>query len=357
MKLTYNRSMSLILIVCMAFSLSGCSTLDMMVGLKGDDNTEIVDVSDLSDFEIVDDNMLEEAQDEVGEEVIETITVNTESAKMKEILAYYEDENGFVVPVNTKIPWEEGIAKATLRSMVVGSEAEQKIAQSGLHGVLPEGTEIRGMSIKDGLCRVDLSKNILNTDTYENEENMVSAITYTLTEFPTIDKVEILVEGNNLPSLTKGYAIDTAFERKNINLQGKDEGINYTVYYKSPDTEVAGHYIPITFSAAKVDNPAVTVVEKLFSGPPSDTELSNNIPLGINLRDVNVVGDTAFVDLGVEAVNLSEKEYEDMDAIVVLCLGQFEQVANVEYNIEGLSFEEAGLYFEDDNVTPVFNQY
>ena len=356
MKLSYKKIISLILIVCLAVSITGCSTLDMMVGLKGEENQDAADLADLSDFEIVDDSIGEEALEDT-EDVIETITVNVEEEKMTEILAYYEDENGFVVPVNTKIPWEEGIAKATLRSMIVGSETEQKIAQSGLHGVLPEGTQIRGMSIKDGLCRVDFSNSVLNKETYEQEENMISALTYTLTEFPTINKVEILVEGQILASLSKGYAIDTAFERKNINLQGNENGVNYTVYYKAPDTEVAGHYVPITFSAAKVGNPAVAVVEKLFSGAPSDTVLSNNIPVSVNLRGVDVKGGTAVVNLGVEAVNLSEEEFEDMNAIVVLCLEQFEEVADVEYNIEGLSFEEAGLNFEDDNITPVFNQY
>ncbi len=348
-----NKIISLILIICLVLSITGCSTLDMMVGLKEKNNPDMADLGDLSDFEIVEDDL----GGEVAEEpVIETVTVNTEESKKTDILAYYEDENGFVVPVNTQIPWEEGIAKATLRSMVIGSETEKRIAQSNLHGVLPEGTEIRGMSIKDGLCRVDFSKNILNTSTYEQEENMISAITYTLTEFPTINKVELLVEGQALDSLSKGYAINTAFERENINLYGSADGVNYTVYYKAPDTEVAGHYVPITFSANKVNNPAVTVVEKLFNGPPSDTELKNNIPVGVNLRGVEVKGDKAVVNLGVEAVNLSEEEFTDMDAIVVLCLEQFD-IADVEYNIEGLSFQEAGLNFEDNGVMPAFNQY
>ncbi len=351
--MAYYKVISLILIICLAVSITGCSTLDMMAGLKGDSNTDFADIEDLPEFEIVEDSIGEEVTEEPA---IETITVTADEAKMTDILAYYEDEDGFVVPVNTQIAWEEGIAKATLRSMVVGNEAEQRIAQSGLHGVLPEGTEIRGMAINDGLCRVDFSKNILNTSSYEQEENMISAITYTLTEFPTISKVELLVEGQALASLSKGYAINTAFERKNINLYGSADGVNYTVFYRAPDTEVEGHYVPLTFSANKVSNPAVTVVEKLFNGPPSDTELSNNIPVGINLRGVEVKGDTAVVNLGVEAVNLSEQEFTDMNAIVVLCLEQFE-IGDVDFNIEGLSFEQAGLNFEDEAVVPTFNQY
>lgn len=356
MKLAHNKIISLMLIILIAASLTSCSTLDMMASLKGENNPNISDITDLSQFEIVDDSIGEDALEEAMEETIEPVTDAAEEAKITEITAYYEDGNGFVVPVNTKIPWEEGIAKATLRSMIVGSKTEEKIAQSGLHGVLPEGTEIKGMSIKDGLCRIDFGKNILNTSSYEQEENMISAITYTLTEFPTISRVELLVDGQLLSSLTNGYAINTSFERKNINLYGSTDGVNYTVYYKAPDTEVLGHYVPVTFSAEKISNPVVSVVEKLFSGPPKDTVLSNNIPIGVNLKDVNVTKDKAVINLGVGAVNLSERDYKDMNSIVVLCLEQFD-IGEVEYKIEGLSFEEAGLNFGDDSVMPVFNQY
>lgn len=349
--MAHNKIITLILIIFIAGCLTACGTLDMMVGLKEENNPDIADLADLTDFEIVEDIIGEETY----EEAIETVTIPVEEVKMTNITAYYEDENGFVVPVNTKIPWEEGIAKATLRSMVAGNETEKRIAQSGLRGLLPEGTEIRGMSIKDGLCRVDFSKNILNTSSYEGEENMISAITYTLTEFPAIDKVELLVDGQALSSLTNGYAINTGFERENINLYGSADGVNYTVYYKAPDTEVMGHYVPITFSAAKVGSPVAAVLEKLFAGPPENTSLSNNIPVGINLRDVKVAGDSAVVNLGVEAVNLSEEDYKDMNSIVVLCLEQY-GISDVEFSIEGLSFEAAGLSFEN-GVRPVFNQY
>ncbi|HHZ00627.1 MAG TPA: GerMN domain-containing protein, partial [Tissierellia bacterium] len=187
--MAHQKKVFLILIVLIAVCLTACGTLDMMVGLKEKANPDISDLAELSEFEIVEDAVGEEAY----EEVIETAAEPQEEVKMTNIMAYFEDEYGFVVPVNTKIPWEEGIAKATLRSMIAGSETEKRIAQSGLHGVIPEGTEIRGISIKDGLCRVDFSKNILNTSSLEQEENMISAITYALTEFPTIDRVELLV--------------------------------------------------------------------------------------------------------------------------------------------------------------------
>lgn len=353
MKLAYKKFISITIIICMVVSITGCSTLDIMKGLKTDTDVKVSDEIDLSDFAIIDDSV-----DQEEELAVDTITVNTseEASKTKDVLAYYEDANGYLVPVNTQIPWEEGIAKATIRTLVQGNEIEQRIAQSGLHGVLPKNTEVRGMAIKDGLCRIDFSQHILNTESYAQEQNMITALTYTLTEFPTIEKVELLVEGQVLDTLSKGYEINTAFERKNINLLGKENGANYTVYYKAPDTEVAGYYVPMTFSAEKVENPVSTVLSKLFSGPPSDLPLSSTIPYDVNLQNVAVNGNTAVVSLGVGAVNLSQEQYDDLSKIVVLCLDQFEEIENVEFTIEGLSFEEAGLNF-DNNVTAVFNQY
>ena len=55
---------------------------------------------------------------------------------------------------------------------------------------------------------MDFSKNILNTSSLKQEENMISAITYALTEFPTIDKVELLVDGQAMTSLPNGFAIN-----------------------------------------------------------------------------------------------------------------------------------------------------
>ncbi|WP_312832193.1 GerMN domain-containing protein [Sedimentibacter saalensis] len=331
----------IIIISILLFSLiaTSCGSMDT----NGADK-----VKNTGDFEILEADIEKETEEEKP--------VTLQDTKMKDITVYYEDESGFVVPVFTQIPWTEGIAKMTLKCMVVGSETEKRIAKSGFHGLLPEGTEIRGMAIKDGVCKIDFNKNILNTSSYEQEENMITAITYTLTEFPTIDKVELLVGGQKLDTLSKGYEINKVFEKENINLYDSTNGINYTIYYKSLDTEDEGHYVPITFSFNIVNKPFVSVVEKLFSGAPAELNLSNNIPEYIKLRGVEVKEDTAIVNLGADAVNLTEQEFNDMNTVVVLCLEQFD-IENVDYQVEGMSFEEAGMDWEDDYKLPSINKY
>ena len=345
--MSLKRLLHIALAIAIIIALTGCSALDMMVGLKNND--EKLKVYD--ELAIIDD------EEDISEEAIETITINQDTANLSNITAYYKDANGFIVPVITGIPWEEGIAKATVRKMVIGSDKEKELSQSGLHGVLPEGTQILGMSIKDGVCVVDFTKNILNSASYEDERDMMTALTYTLTEFDTVDKVEIMVEGQELETLAKGYPVNVAFERENINLVGSEDGANYTVYYKTPETEVAGYYVPITFSAEAVGNPVKIVLEKLFNGPPSDLPVQNDIPYGVSLNNVSLSQGIAKLDLSMAALNLSQKEYEDLNKIVVLCLKQFEDVDDIAFSIEGISFEEAGLNLTDTEVTPVFNNF
>lgn len=341
--MSFKRLLHIALAVILIIALTGCSALDMMVGLKDENDLE------LYDFSIIDDETSEN-------DAVETITINSDT-NVRSITAYYKDSNGLIVPVVTNIPWEEGIAKATIRKMVVGSDKEKELAQSGLHGVIPEGTEILGMSIKDGLCVVDFTKNILNSVSYEDEKDMMTAISYTLTEFDTIDKVEIMVEGQKLETLAKGYPVNVAFERENINLVGSEDGANYTVFYKTSETEIDGYYVPITFSAETVGNPVKIVLEKLFNGPPSDLPVQNEIPFGISLNNVSVSSGVANIDLSMGALNLSQEEYEDLNKIVVLCLQQFDEVTDISFSIEGISFEEAGLDLLDTDITPVFNNF
>lgn len=336
--------LALMLIYCTV----GCSTIDIMKSLNSDDE-------DTNEFVVIDDSMSVDVG--LEQDVIETDYNINDETKMRESIAYFEDNNGFIVPIKTKIPWEEGIAKAVLKNIIKGNYLDTQLNKIGLHGVIPEGTKILGMSINEGLCKIDFSEEFQNIETFEEEKNMISAITYTLTEFSTIDKVKIMVEGEFLSSLPNGYSIDTAFERENINLFGREEGANYIVYYKNNDTETASLYVPITFTADVVDNPINIVLQRLFNGPPADLPMTNEIPYGVNLNGIKIEDSKVHIDLNMGALNLTQEEYDNMSQIIVLCLEQFDNIAEVDFFIEGMTFEEAGMELEDNDVIPTFNEY
>lgn len=73
-----------------------------------------------------------------------------------------------------------------------------------LVSTLPQGTKVRGISVKDHVAVVDFSDAIIknNPGGSATEALLVGAVVNTLTEFSDIHKVQILVEGKKVESLT-----------------------------------------------------------------------------------------------------------------------------------------------------------
>jgi len=63
----------------------------------------------------------------------------------------------------------------------------------------PKGTKVLGLTVKDGLATVNMSKEFLNKGQGEYERTMsLYAIVNTLTEFPTIKKVLFQADGKKI---------------------------------------------------------------------------------------------------------------------------------------------------------------
>lgn len=116
-----------------------------------------------------------------------------------------------LVPVRMGIPWETGIAKAALGHLVEDN-VPAKMLDLGLVTLLPEGTTVRGLTIRQGVALVDLSKEFLNYNP-AHEPVVIYGLVYTLTEFPTILQVELLVEGKK-PDLPGGMRLSEPLSRK-----------------------------------------------------------------------------------------------------------------------------------------------
>ncbi|HBS93002.1 MAG TPA: hypothetical protein DEA85_03200, partial [Firmicutes bacterium] len=121
------------------------------------------------------------------------------TGKVRKSVLYVADTQGnYILPVSFDIPWEEGIAKAVIRHLVEGGPAHQSLTTKGLKAVVPAGTSILGMTVKDGLAVVDFSPQLLQTADEAHERLLLDALTYTLTEFESIDRVTLWVNGHAL---------------------------------------------------------------------------------------------------------------------------------------------------------------
>lgn len=259
---------------------------------------------------------------------------------MRKTVFYFKNSEGFLVPVMKQIPWEEGIARVTLSNMVDTAELRSSLADIGLSPVIPAGTTVKGISINEetGLCKVDFSEEIRNIESLKDEENLIKGIVYTLTEFPAIKEVQIMVNGEIVPSLKHDIAINNPIGREDINLMGNAEGgsSKIVVYYRDKSNEEFEYFIPVTIPTHAPMPNVYTALELLFEGPPADSGLQSAIPSDIGWEAIEIREGTAFIDINIkDKADISESELNGMMKNIGLTLSEFEEIQTVELLIDG----------------------
>lgn len=222
--------------------------------------------------------------------------------KKRETVLYLPDqERQLVVPVRVNIPWEEGIARAAVSYLIEG-KIPTEVQNKGLVALLPAGTEILGISIRDGLARIDFNREFLNYNP-EHERLIINGLVYTLTEFPTITRVEIMVE-NSKPQLPGGTSISEPFTREaGLNLEVPDHVQDATktervTLYFLLQAEDCAYYVPLSRVIPAKDDPVLAVMEELLKGPSPGGVLLTAIPRGVTLESLSVQSGKVTLRLG-----------------------------------------------------------
>ncbi|SET38976.1 germination protein M [Natronincola peptidivorans] len=294
------RLLAIVMILCLILVLSGCQNpLTRLIGEK--------DTSDTSYVSYLIDN---------------EGFIDAEDPDLRKTVLYYRDEKGFVIPVMRRIPWEEGIAKSAVKQLIDRPIVREDLSMIGLEPVLPVGTEIIGMSIRDGVCRIDFNRSFLNYDTKEDEKAIVQSILYTLTEFDTIDSVQIMVGGEILKKLTYGTNVGEPLKREHINLTHEisQESMPVVVYYKGTVNGEETFFVPVTkaVNAIKVD--IKTALTALLEGAPEDSGLYSEIPSGTTVNDVYVKDGVAYIDFSEEIKRMPESVIHQQSMVYELGL-------------------------------------
>lgn len=111
------------------------------------------------------------------------------------ITLYFPDQGADEVHPETRnlMVIDGGVARAAVLGLIRGPQSQ------GLVPSIPEGTELLDISIANKICTVDFSKEFIanHSGGSAGELMTLSSIVKTLTQFDTIDKVQILVEGKS----------------------------------------------------------------------------------------------------------------------------------------------------------------
>ncbi|MBO8172490.1 MAG: GerMN domain-containing protein [Bacillaceae bacterium] len=276
----------------------------------------------------------EEAQPSADESATEG-----ENAMFESELYVYDPE-GNVVPLTLPIPKTEGIGKQVLRYMVKGGPVESLLPE-GFSPVLPEGTEILGMTIdENGVATVDFSPEFAEYHA-EEEQHIIDAITWALTQFDSVKSVKIWINGYPQEVMpVNGTPISSLSRENGINLElanNIDIGntSKVTLYFLS-ETEDFTYFVPVTRVIPKTDNMALATIEQLIKGPKQGSYLYSGILPSTRILSATVMDDRVVADFDETLLDYnSGSASPDAVKAIVLSLAANTGVSKVQLQVNG----------------------
>lgn len=144
-------------------------------------------------------NQVEKLKEEIRE-VREKLAEKTVKTGEETVALYFIEETGteaYLVPERRTIPRTGEPHLAAVKELIKGPKTE------GLQPVFSPRTKVRGLKIEDGLAVIDLSREAGKTSRGAwGEALAVSAVVNTLTKFPEVEEVRILIEGKEVETLS-----------------------------------------------------------------------------------------------------------------------------------------------------------
>ncbi|HOM01964.1 MAG TPA: GerMN domain-containing protein [Acetivibrio sp.] len=262
---------------------------------------------------------------------------NEEKSEEKSKIAvtvYYRDSDNHLIPITRDIYKEEGIAKASLKCMIDNDLNRSEVKTLGLYPVFPEGTEILGMNIKDGIATVDFNSSILEYKDKAAENNIVAGIVYCLTEFKTIDGVKILIEGMEKEKLQYGTDISGILDRDNVLINS--DKVNLADKLKKADIYMFKYIndknefiLPVSMEYIGVSKEQLPgEIIRMLALKPANERIYSLIPSGVEVLGSRIEEGLLTLDLNKEIKNYGGTAREE--GILKQILYSMKQLKNVD---------------------------
>lgn len=130
--------------------------------------------------------------------------------KTIDIVLYFSDAQAEkLVKEVRSVPQTEAVAKVAVEELIKGPA-------KGGEATMPKGTRLLGVSIRDGLAEVNLSKEFVDNHPggSAGERLTVYSIVDTLTEFSTVKQVRLLVEGAAVDTIAGHMDVSQPVQRE-----------------------------------------------------------------------------------------------------------------------------------------------
>ena len=253
---------------------------------------------------------------------------------------YLLDDYNYLSRTKISVNNQDEITKSTdlIEGLTIDGKKQDKLP-NGFKSLLPVGTKVLNIELKDRILTIDFSKEFNNIKE-EYESKLIESLTYTLTSIEGIDKLEIYIEGvklTHLPNsktklpdyLDKSYGINKQYEL--TTLSNID---SYTIYYVSNYNDEV-YYTPVTKYVNNENQDKVKIIiDELATSLVYESNLMSYLDTNVKLLDYEIIDETIrlnFNDLILSDITNSLILEEVMYTIgLSLC---------DEFNVEDVIFE------------------
>ena len=123
----------------------------------------------------------------------------------------------FLVPVYRELEAGTDSAMPVVEALLAGPTSEETAGTPAISTAIPEGTEVLGVDISDGLATVDLSGEFDDGGGSFGMFARLAQVVYTLTRLPEVDEVAFEIDGETV----------TVFSSEGIELDGAQQRDDY----------------------------------------------------------------------------------------------------------------------------------
>ena len=255
---------------------------------------------------------------------------------------FMEGNKHYLVPITILKPWSEGVARAALEKLIQGPTPAEEM-HFGISTPLPPQTEIVGINIRGGLCRVDFSSEFLDYDP-GLEREVLGGVIHTLLQFETVNEVEIVVEGSPVEAFPGGTTGEGTFDKYySLNLEVAEDlgdiagGEQYRLFFCALLGGNKIFYVPVTRVLDGGKDPVEATVAELFKGPRTGSGLFSDLPADTTLKNFSLQGGDLVVNFSSELLNYQGgiSGEENIKNQLVLTLTALPGVERVQILVEG----------------------
>lgn len=190
------------------------------------------------------------------------------------------------------------------------SEEQSSYIPNNFKKIIPENTKVISKDLTNGLLKINFSKEFLNIEE-ENEEKLIEAVVFSLTEIKDVKKVMIFVEGEILKELPhskkilpnvldRSYGINKVYE-----LESMKDIAKVTTYYVSK-MEGYSYYTPVTTITNSKNEKVEIIIEKLKTSPTYQTNLISYLTASAELLDYEILENSVNLSFNNQVLNLDD---------------------------------------------------